>query len=636
MSQLLHEHCQTLVGGTEPERERARAALEAEEFVTVACRQAVLDGATAEEALANCHALLDRAAELEPGLRDREAVQRQIALAGVAILACRAATDGVPRSALTPWLARLFGITTPKPEEGVDRLVSGGDWLERGLGPAAGVRREDRDRARRDVEELLKQAHYSGFTPASDEERRLLVLLRSLSIFPPPRLDTIPEDGEVPDDYRPAVRFTCKVEELPEQQVRTLAAFLDCPSPRVRVAAALLVERMAIDGTFGHKNPRRGILRRALLSVTEDPLPVVRRAALRGIGVLSLGDEPTPRVLRSLALHLVDPSPAARIAAAESVAAFGPAAATPAVLDNLHPLLHEEAEATLTAGLDVAIAVGHALTDAHIDRVHELLNHTASEVARRAAEAIGAAGPRAARSPIVATLLDLFRDADAEVRAAAVGAYGRLGVTPNERALDDLGRFLHVDGDVAEAAIEAVGRIGPNAATHAILSGLARHLRDEETFHESIGSLAAMGQLAEREDVFGAISQRFASARTADQARWIVAEGRRLGPVGLAFMLRIVADGLGNPASLPRRLALATLSDVGADAATPEFLERLAQLLQHASPPVRAAAAEAVEFLGPAAATPTVLQLLTERKTDGDPDVRFRAEEALYRLTKRR
>src|SRR5581483_687251 len=141
-------------------------------------------------------------------------------------------------------------------------------------------------------------------------------------------------------------------------------------------------------GSFSHQNPRRGILRRALLAVTEDPLPVVRRAALRGIGVLSLGDELSPRVLRALAPHLVDPSPAARIAAAESVALFGPDGATPAVLNNLHPLLHEEAEATLTAGLEVAIAVGHALTDAHIDRVHELLNHTSSEVARRAAEAI--------------------------------------------------------------------------------------------------------------------------------------------------------------------------------------------------------------------------------------------------------
>ena len=97
MWQRLHEHCRSLVGGPGPERDLARAALDDEGFLTAACRQAVLAGAGAEEALASCHTLLGMPEA--QGLRDRFGVPGRIALAGLANVVCRAGTEGVPPAA---------------------------------------------------------------------------------------------------------------------------------------------------------------------------------------------------------------------------------------------------------------------------------------------------------------------------------------------------------------------------------------------------------------------------------------------------------------------------------------------------------------------------------------------------------
>jgi HEAT repeat protein len=497
------------------------------------------------------------------------------------------------------------------------------------------VAKDERKRAKADVEALIKEAFYGALAPRGEEERRLLDLLRALPLLPPWRIDAVPEDGALPDDYQMASRLRGDVRGLPTEDVRAAAALLRSADPRVRVTAALIAEQMAPDDGFGESNRRRDILRPALLEMTNDPHPVLRRLALGRLGVLSRGD-PGAGILDELAAHMVDHSPVVRVATARSLGQLGEAAAVPAVLRGLLQMLHEEDESALGAGVALASAVAPALTDAHIDRVHELLNHPAADVARDAARAIGAAGPRAARPAIVETLLDLFHDGERQVREAAVTAYGRLGVVPNERALNELGRLLD-DAEVTGSVIETLTRLGPAAATHRILTGLAARYRQASEWQKGVvgAALASMGQAAFRDDVFAALGDALTSG-SADGAREAFRIGGQLGPGGLARMLTIVADRLGEPAVIPRRLALKVVGDSGAVAATPEFLDRVVALLGHDSAPIRATAAEAVELVGPAAATPRILELLNALKGDLDRDVRFRAEEALYRLTKRR
>src|SRR5205085_645508 len=81
-----------------------------------------------------------------------------------------------------------------------------------------------------------------------------------------------------------------------------------------------------------------------------------------------------------------------------------------------------------------------------------------------------------------------------------------------------------------------------------------------------------------------------------------------------------------------RIAAAETFEYLGAAAATPEVLARLAALARDAHPGVRRAAAQAFGQLGAAAATPEVLARLIALTRDGDWRVRRTAAQALGQL----
>jgi HEAT repeat protein len=68
---------------------------------------------------------------------------------------------------------------------------------------------------------------------------------------------------------------------------------------------------------------------------------------------------------------------------------------------------------------------------------------------------------------------------------------------------------------------------------------------------------------------------------------------------------------------------------MGSSAATPEFLTRIAELLEDEDWGVRIAAAWAVESMGSSAATPEFLTRIAELLEDEDRDVRLAAARAV-------
>ena len=93
-----------------------------------------------------------------------------------------------------------------------------------------------------------------------------------------------------------------------------------------------------------------------------------------------------------------------------------------------------------------------------------------------------------------------------------------------------------------------------------------------------------------------------------------------------------LADLLANENEEIRKAAANAVGAIGPAAATPAILTRLAELLagQNSS-----AAVEAVKAIGPAAATPDFLVRLAARLADGDRDVRRAAAEPWSALVRR-
>jgi hypothetical protein len=290
-----------------------------------------------------------------------------------------------------------------------------------------------------------------------------------------------------------------------------------------------------------------------------------------------------------LAPLLEDPRGKVRCSALGAVIGLGPAAATLDILHGVGLALRGRADAEDQARALLQLEEGGTVTP-------ERLLQTAKETRKRLEDAPA----NDLREPILLEALASRWGDDGTARERALLAVQQLGTAAASAAvLAGLERLLpETNLGVQEALLRAVAALGPAAGTANVHSRLA----------------LALGHLNE------AVC---AAAHDAAVA---------LGPAGLRGVLADLAALLRDPEQKVRQRVPRATRLLGAQAATPEFLDAIAGTLDDPDPRLRTLGAEAVEGIGPAAATPRILARLFDLADDADASVRYAVEQALEAL----
>jgi HEAT repeat protein len=333
-----------------------------------------------------------------------------------------------------------------------------------------------------------------------------------------------------------------------------------------------------------------GKTRTQWLAALKDDDPRVGRDTVEALG--ALGEAAVPLLLEArkdtdLRTH--------RRAVAALVLVGGPAA--PGLVEAL-PVSGPRAETAL-------VRIGAPAVPALVNGLRE------PNVAKHAARALGAMGPRAGAAvpDLIGVLQD--RNGSAEVRAEAATALGRIAAQPGKEgapgedaAVDALSSVL-ADGNatVRQRAAVALGEIGPRAAT--ATPQLARGVRDADATVSAaccwaIGRLGASG---------GATALALRLRGEDDPRQRPAAEALiRLGPAARGVIPALV-ETLPSPRA-EGRLAAEVLKRLG-----PSAVPALAMALKEPGPELRRAAADVLADLGPQApaALPALLSALEEQ-----------------------
>jgi HEAT repeat protein len=263
------------------------------------------------------------------------------------------------------------------------------------------------------------------------------------------------------------------------------------------------------------------------------------------------------------------------------------------ILSHLMELLSDAAWPVQQVAAEIVGGMGAAAaTEGVLNQLATLLGDSKMTARCAAAEAVGGLGVDAATGPILDGLTRLLSDRNRHGRSAAARAVGRLGsVAVTAPILEQLlDRLSDPDREVQRAAAEAVGLLGPAAATDAIVDRLSDLLSNPVTEY------------------------KFQQVLSQDSFSMTV-QTREEGSV------------LYNVVKAIERL--------GAAAAKPAFVDRLATLLRHPVLRVRCAAVKAVGGMGRAAATEGVLTELSVLLASDDFRVAQAGAEVLCRLEAR-
>ena len=273
----------------------------------------------------------------------------------------------------------------------------------------------------------------------------------------------------------------------------------------------------------------------------------VRQAFLDGLTYLAktgdtqfrLDEDPDERVqdeeqrlARRIAM-LQAPSSGARLAALWDLQRLGPKAA-PAVA-ALVQALHDEDPFLRTAAAEALAAVGPAAEAAVPELVEATMQDDDKELRLQATCALAGIGRRA--EFVIPHLLHLLRSSKEEQRLATIRALGALGTDAAVVSLIDL--LTDVSGDVAEEAALALGAIGP--AAKAAIPALLQMLRAGG--YRPAGAAYALGRI-------GRLDARIVPA-LAMLLEHPVPEVREEAEIAFRRIAPELAADLPNPAAAP-------------------------------------------------------------------------------------
>lgn len=357
-----------------------------------------------------------------------------------------------------------------------------------------------------------------------------------------------------------------------------------------------------------------------LVILAKDTDPEVRAAAVQALGVTG-----KPEIFDLLVCALEDPEGQVRAAASFALAGLG----NSVISSLLLPLLGDGKTAT-RAG--VAVSLGLMKSPENISLLVPLLSDPEEDVRDAAALALGTMG-----TPALPSLAAALKDTRASTRLSAVSGLGIIG-SPALGIL--LGACRDPDAAVRSRARMVVARLpdqadkpacgGENPVREAFIkparngSLVVENVPDVEPFilllcHqdkaiqvESALALAAFGAHAARPLIHALGHDN--PAIQAGAAEALVAIGEP--------SLKLLLEALDEPVTVEKQVwILNALGKLGDRRAIP----RITEMLDNASPKVRAAAAEASGLLGDA----SVIPMLGPRLLDPDDQVKIAAARAL-------
>ena len=184
------------------------------------------------------------------------------------------------------------------------------------------------------------------------------------------------------------------------------------------------------------------------------------------------------------------PSSGARLAALWELQRMGPKAA-PAV-EALTRALRDAEPSLRAAAAEALAAAGPAAESAIPELVEAAMQDENKALRLQAVYALGAVAARA--DYVVPHLICVLRSAEGDLRLAAIRALGALGTGAAVEEL--IGLLTDVDGNVAEEAALALGAIGP--AARSAVPALLRMLRDGG--YRPAGAAYALGRIGRVDD----------------------------------------------------------------------------------------------------------------------------------------
>ncbi len=184
------------------------------------------------------------------------------------------------------------------------------------------------------------------------------------------------------------------------------------------------------------------------------------------------------------------PSSGARLAALWELQRMGPKAA-PAV-EALTRALRDAEPSLRAAAAEALAAAGPAAESAIPELVEAAMQDENKALRLQAVYALGAVAARA--DYVVPHLICVLRSAEGDLRLAAIRALGALGTGAAVEKL--IGLLTDVDGNVAEEAALALGAIGP--AARSAVPALLRMLRDGG--YRPAGAAYALGRIGRVDD----------------------------------------------------------------------------------------------------------------------------------------
>jgi len=295
-----------------------------------------------------------------------------------------------------------------------------------------------------------------------------------------------------------------------------------------------------------------------------------------------------------------------RRGAAEGLAAIG-AAAEPAIPDLAKCLNDEDAGVRMSAALALA-KLGQA--DAVLPALGVLVSSLEDpdpQVRGKAAECLGAIGPKAARA--CAGLAQALADTDAGVRASAVRALAAIGTHAEPAVLPLCQCLSDVDVTVRQAAAGALSRIGRGASP--AVPALTKALSDPDGWVQWVAA-EALGNIGE--DAAAAIPElvKLLSDPGLYERTFAARALLRLGEVQSALPVLVAAlDTTDDWARISAEDTLVGMGGAwpGVGASGAPAASQIARLLGHTNPSVRWSAARVLCEIGPGA-TPATAALL--------------------------
>lgn len=306
--------------------------------------------------------------------------------------------------------------------------------------------------------------------------------------------------------------------------------------------------------------------------------------------------------------------------AAEVFGHIGATAATPEILACLADLVRAPREEVSSVAVKAMGALGATITAPEFQaRLADLLGDTEDVVGDTVVRSATVAATPEFLAYLFGSCVDGWKVRsvtlnDGEVCSVTWERVGTLGTAAATPMIPDnlADRLCDQTSVVRYGAVETVRSLGAAATTPEILARLADLLRDDDwpVRHKAVEAFRALGAAAATPEIL---------ARLADLLR--VPGWEKVEPLRIATGLLRLDLGW----DVRRSAAMEAVRALGADAATPEILAHLADLLRG---PARSEAVETVRSLGAAAATPEILARLADLLHDNDWETRNRAAEA--------